>query len=119
MQMVGSCDHDSIDVLLLVQHRAEIRITRCLVEFLLESDSFRAILFLIILQFLRYLGLGIREIHICEGDEILRLRQVERVLRAHSSKSNDRKVDRVTGRLKADSAQYVSNHEDDTETDFS
>ncbi len=79
VDMVRCRNHDTINVLLLVEHLAEIGITRGFVEFLLERDSFRPVL-LTVLQLLGDLALGITKVDIGKGDEILRLCQLESVL---------------------------------------
>ena len=74
--------------------------------------------FSIVLELFGDLALGEREIDVGEGDEILGLRQLERVLRAHPAEPDHREVDRVARRLKSDSAQNVARHDHHAEPDL-
>ena len=118
VQVIRRRDHDAVDVLLLVEHLAEIRVARGLVELFLELQSLRPILLLVVLQLLGDFALRVAKIDVGERHEILRLRQLERVLRAHPAKADDRKVDRVARRLKSHSAQNVARHDHHAESDF-
>jgi len=118
VKMVGSRDHYSIDVLLLVQHFAEVRVASGFVELLLERDAFRPVLLLVVLELLRDFALGVAEIDVGERDEILRLRELERVLGSHPAKADDSEVHRVTRRLEPDSAEDVTRHDHDPEPDL-
>ena len=119
VQMIRSCDDDTIDVLLLVQHLAEIGVARGLVEFLFEGDAFGPVALLIVLELLGDLALRKSEIDVREGDEILRLGQLQSVLGSHATNADYREVHGVAGRLVSDAAKHVSRNDHNSNSDLS
>ena len=119
VQMIRSCDDDTVDVLLLVQHLAEIGVARGLVEFLFESDAFGPVALLIVLELFGDLALRKSEIDVREGDEILRLGQLQSVLGSHATKADYREVHGVAGRLVSDAAKHVSRNDHHSNSNLS
>src|SRR6266513_1594369 len=116
--MVRSSDDNAVDVLLLVEHFAEVRVARRLVELALQRDAVGVVLpvlFELLLDFL----LGEGKIDVGEGNEIFGLGELKRVLGAHATESDDGEVDGIARRLISYASQNVSRNDHHAQADLS